>query len=133
MRLLVVDDEAIVGRALQRCLSADHDVEVLSDGVEAVARIRRGDRFDAILCDVVMPHLTGQEVYEAIATIDREQARRILFMSGRVSDVGCRVGRIPCVAKPFDLPLLRMMIDGFLPIRLADGASAFPSHNRRAR
>ena len=83
MRVLVIDDEAIVGRALQRCLSKDHEVFILEDGAHAITEIRSGARYDAILCDVVMPRISGSDVYEAIAGIDREQARRIVFMSGR--------------------------------------------------
>ena len=126
MRVLVIDDEEIVGRALHRILSRDHEVLVCSIAADAVTRIRAGERFDAILCDVVMPTMSGADVYEAVATIDREQARRIVFMSGRVQDVESRIGKIPCVAKPFDLPALREVVGRFLPIRLHDSGVLTP-------
>ncbi len=118
MRVLLIDDDATVARALERCLSSDHEVVFRTNADQAVTEIRNGARFDAILCDVVMPRMSGEEVYEAIASIDREQARRIVFISGRVFEVGCRVGKVACLPKPFDLPQLRSVIGRFLPIRL---------------
>jgi CheY-like chemotaxis protein len=118
MRLLLIDDDETVARALERCLSTEHEVRFEKNAAQAVDEIRAGERFDAILCDVVMPRMTGQEVHEAVSSIDREQARRIVFVSGRVHEVGCRIGKIACLPKPFELTELRSVIGRFLPIRL---------------
>jgi CheY-like chemotaxis protein len=103
MKVLLIDDDVTVARALERLLSSEHEVVFRTNADQAVTEIRGGARFDAILCDVVMPRMRGEEVYEAVATIDREQARRIVF-SGRVFEVGCRVGKVACLPKPFDVP-----------------------------
>ncbi len=103
MRLLLIDDDETVARALEQ--------------------IRAGTRYDAILCDVVMPRMSGQDLHEAVTTIDREQARRIVFVSGRVHEVGVRIGKVACLPKPFDLVELRSVIDRFLPIRLHSSAT----------
>ena len=80
--ILVVDDEPMMARAVQRLLESEHDVVALSDPNAAVAQVRSGDRFDVIVCDLMMPALSGMEVYEAISAIDADQARRIVFMTG---------------------------------------------------
>ncbi|HZU84811.1 MAG TPA: ATP-binding protein [Polyangiaceae bacterium] len=81
-RILVVDDEPMMARAVQRLLDAEHDVVATSDPREAVDRVVGGARFDAILCDLMMPTMTGMEVYEAIAQAAPDQARRMVFMTG---------------------------------------------------
>jgi CheY-like chemotaxis protein len=119
MRVLIIDDEERVGIALERCLNKEHEVELVSSSPAAVARIVSGERFDAILCDVVMPEMTGQEVFQAVAAILPGQARRIIFMSGRVTEVKCSLGVVRCIQKPFDMSVVRRAISGFLPIRLS--------------
>jgi CheY-like chemotaxis protein len=81
-RLLVIDDEPMMARAVQRLLESEHDVVAMSDPNAAVEEIRSGARFDAIVCDLMMPALSGMEVYEAIFAIDADQAHRIVFMTG---------------------------------------------------
>jgi CheY-like chemotaxis protein len=81
-QVLVIDDEPMMARAVQRLLDAEHDVVVSSDPFGAVEQVRAGARFDAILCDLMMPTMTGMDVYEEIARIEGEQARRMVFMTG---------------------------------------------------
>ncbi len=81
-RILVVDDEPMMVRAIQRLLEGEHDVFSTTDPVDAVAQVRSGARFDAILCDLMMPAMSGMDVFEAVRRIAPEQARRIVFMTG---------------------------------------------------
>ena len=81
-RVLVIDDEPMMARAVQRLLDGEHDVVVSSDPLGAVEQVRAGARFDAILCDLMMPTMSGMDVYEAIARVESEQARRMVFMTG---------------------------------------------------
>ncbi|MBV9947687.1 MAG: response regulator [Myxococcales bacterium] len=81
-RILVLDDEPMMARAVQRLLDGEHEVTVSSDPREAVENVIRGARFDAILCDLMMPTMTGMEVHDAIARVDPAQARRMVFMTG---------------------------------------------------
>ncbi len=81
-RLLVVDDEPMMVRAIERLLAGEYDLVATTDPVDAVERVRSGLRFDAILCDLMMPTMSGMEVYESIRGIEPEQARRIVFMTG---------------------------------------------------
>jgi PAS domain S-box-containing protein len=78
-RVLVIDDEVAVGRALRLLLAPETDVIAVTTGQEALARIATGERFDAILCDLMMPDISGIELYNRVAP---ECARRIIFMTG---------------------------------------------------
>jgi CheY-like chemotaxis protein len=53
-----------------------------TDPADVVGQVRAGLRFDVILCDLMMPTMSGIDVYEAIRCIDVDQARRIVFMTG---------------------------------------------------
>jgi len=79
-RILVVDDEPLVARAVRRLLS-DHDVVVASDGEEALEICAR-ESFDVVLCDVMMPGISGVEVYERLRARDPAWAERFVFVTG---------------------------------------------------
>jgi len=81
VRVLVVDDEPLVGNAIRRILS-DYDVTFDADPNHAVSRIVTGERFDLILCDLHMPALDGTQVLEAVTRIAPELRRRFVFMTG---------------------------------------------------
>ena len=81
-RVLVIDDEPQVALAMARVLRGQHDVTVLSDGHEALARIAAGDTYDVIFCDLMMPALSGVDLYESLAIANPEQAKRVVFMTG---------------------------------------------------
>lgn len=80
-RILLVDDEEMVLRALRRILSA-HELECVTSAKEALARIDAGPPFDLIVTDLMMPTMTGMEFYEALLARDPELARRTVFMTG---------------------------------------------------
>jgi signal transduction histidine kinase len=81
-RVLVVDDEPLVGAAVRRDLAPEHDVDVVTSGAEALARVRGGERFDLVLCDVVMPQMTGPQLAAELERAAPDQAERLLFMTG---------------------------------------------------
>ena len=64
--VLVVDDEPLILKLVSAVLAGDHDVTCESRGESALARIRVGERFDAIVCDLMMPQLTGMDLHEAV-------------------------------------------------------------------
>lgn len=100
-RVLVVDDEPLVVRFLLRLLGREHDVTTATSGREALERLSERT-FDAVLCDVVMPELSGIEVWERL---EPPQRARLVFMTGNASvpEVHaflCQV-RAPVLKKPF--------------------------------
>jgi signal transduction histidine kinase len=81
LRVLIVDDEPLVARALGRILRG-HVITEVGSGREALARIRQGAAFDIVFCDVMMPDTSGMEVYDAILAEKPEFLDRLVFMSG---------------------------------------------------
>ncbi|MHB8420892.1 MAG: hybrid sensor histidine kinase/response regulator [Myxococcales bacterium] len=81
-RILVVDDEALVGKSLRRVLGREHDVETVTRAKEALDLIASGERYDVILCDISMPEMTGMDLYDRMLVADRDQADRMIFISG---------------------------------------------------
>jgi signal transduction histidine kinase/CheY-like chemotaxis protein len=81
-RLLVVDDDVLVARTLARQLSGHH-VEVVLSGQAALERLTSsGHGFDLVLCDLMMPDMTGMDVYEAVEERLPALAERFVFVSG---------------------------------------------------
>lgn len=104
-RVLVIDDEVGLVRAVRRTLKKNHDVAIARSGVEA-RRILEEDRgFDLILCDLMMPEVTGMDLHEWLAERDPTAADRMLFMTGGIFTPRARdfLKRVPntCLEKPF--------------------------------
>ncbi len=104
-RVLVIDDEPAVAHAIRRSMEAVHDVTALTSAQEALRRIDAGERFDVILCDLIMPEVPGYELYEQLEARVPDQARRMVFLSGGAFTQAARafVDRrsITCLDKPF--------------------------------
>jgi PAS domain S-box-containing protein len=80
-RILLVEDDPQVRRVvLTQLNSLGYAVTAAGSGAEALDRLDRGEIFDAVLSDVVMPGMSGPELARAIA--GRHPSSRILFMSG---------------------------------------------------
>ena len=113
-RLLVVDDDVAVRRALIRILGDAHEVLTVSSGAEAIETILSGERFDVVLCDLMMPRVTGDQCFERVHEIAPEQAKRFVFMTGGAFTASARAflekTQLPLIEKPFDLLLLRSVI-----------------------
>src|SRR5207249_773212 len=56
-RILVVDDEPLIGVSIRRGLGSDHNVQVVSTGRAALDLIEAGQRFDVVVCDLMMPEM----------------------------------------------------------------------------
>jgi CheY-like chemotaxis protein len=81
-QVLVIDDEPQMGTAIARILAPLHDVTTVHSAREAAARFTRGETFDVILCDMVMPHMSGLDLYRELVTSAPALASRIVFMTG---------------------------------------------------
>jgi signal transduction histidine kinase len=115
-RVLVVDDEVAIGRVLERTLGRYHDVVTLTSGKEALARIASGERFDAIISDLMMPEVTGMEIYERLSRIAVDQAKRMIFITGGAFTEQTRAFLDsvpnPRIEKPFEVANILAMIAG---------------------
>ncbi|HYO56271.1 PAS domain S-box protein [Archangium sp.] len=113
-RVLIIDDEPMVGKSIRRILASEHDVEVIARAGEAIARISAGERFDAILCDLLMPDVSGMDVYQMLSEVAPDQVQRIIFMTGGAFTAKALefLNQVPNqkVDKPIDFNVLRMLI-----------------------
>ncbi len=109
-RVLVLDDDPLVGRSMARLLQAAHEVTVLASPAEALARVERGERWDAVLCDLMMPELSGMDVEERLARTAPDVVPRIVYLTGGAFTDRARKfladGR-PFLEKPVDAQALR--------------------------
>lgn len=80
-RVLIVEDEVLLGRALGDQIGEHHDVRVAPNGLDALTVLEK-DRFDVVLCDLKMPGLSGEGLYREVARRDPDQAKRFVFMTG---------------------------------------------------
>jgi PAS domain S-box-containing protein len=113
-RVLVVDDEMVVANTLKVMLQGEHDLVVAESGAEALELLQKESEpaaYDAILCDLMMPGMTGMELFEVLRREHPELVGRVVFMTGGVSIV--RVSEflesVPNAKfeKPFDMAELR--------------------------
>jgi two-component system cell cycle sensor histidine kinase/response regulator CckA len=112
-RVLVIDDEPLICSAMKRALSGEHQVTAVHSPREAL-RLMRADPFEVILCDLMMPEMTGMSLHAELAGFDARQAERIIFLTGgafvpAAREFLDRVG-LPRMEKPVDLPALRAII-----------------------
>jgi signal transduction histidine kinase/CheY-like chemotaxis protein len=106
-RVLVVDDDDGVARALERILRSDYDVTVARGGEEALEAIVAVGPFDAMIVDISMPGMDGPHLYERI----REQwpglERKIIFATGGAFTAASRAFLASVPNSRFEKPITR--------------------------
>jgi two-component system, cell cycle sensor histidine kinase and response regulator CckA len=126
-RVLVVEDEEMV-RRIARCALEEYGYQVLeaADGATALALLAAGTEVDLILCDIVMPGLSGQEL--GVALTRAAPGAIILYMSGYTgSDVKLRqlaLPSAPFIQKPFVASDLAARVRALLDQRSSSGVGA---------
>jgi DNA-binding NtrC family response regulator len=81
-RVLIIDDDPRISLSLQLILSEWHDVTALTSPCEALLRMRHGERYDVVLCDVMMPELSAMDLYAVLEQELPGIARRLVFLTG---------------------------------------------------
>jgi CheY-like chemotaxis protein len=113
-RVMLIDDQVVMLRLLSRALSR-YELVQFTDPREALSRLRTGERFDAIVCDVYMPGMTGPEFQGELQKLDGDQARRMLFLTGALlgQEMGEFVAFNPrrILHKPVDLEAVRRSVE----------------------
>src|ERR1700675_4186219 len=104
-KILVVDDEPSIRKYLQTLLEVDgYDVETVSSGREAIAKVSGGERPDFIILDVLMPELNGIDTLKELMQADRSLNVIMLSCSNEVGTVveAIRIGAHDYLTKPFE-------------------------------
>ena len=102
--IMVVDDDPLMCDVLEAMLSSDYEVSAFTSPRAALATLLESD-VDLVLCDVMMPELSGIDLYERLARERPELANRLIFLTGGAFTERARIflNRIarPVLAKPF--------------------------------
>lgn len=113
-RLLVIDDEDSILELTREILLTDHyRVEIARDGQSALRQIQQR-HYDLVVCDMKMPDLNGEQVYQWLHASNPAAAARLIFMTGDVindktQEFFERNGKV-CLAKPFTLDQFRAAV-----------------------
>lgn len=104
-RVLVVEDEDAVAAGLRLLLEQEYQVDVASTGQEALAKLSSG-AFDAVLCDLMMPGMSGIELFRILASTRPGLEEKLVFMTGGAftpeAEAFLDEIKNPRVEKPFD-------------------------------
>jgi len=115
--VLVVDDEPQIARVIRAALRA-HDVQSVTSAAEALSKLRAGERFDIIICDLMMPEMTGMELHETLERERPDDARRIVFLTGGAFTPKARTFleqvKNMRIDKPFEVAGLRALVAEWL-------------------
>lgn len=113
-RILVVDDEPLIIRGIQRVLAKEHDVVTCVAAKDALALIGSGEVFDVILCDLMMPVMTGMDLHHELSRVAPAQASKMVFMTGGAFTASASrflsETHREHVEKPFDHAALRRLV-----------------------
>lgn len=123
-KALVVDDEESNAALVRRVLAgAGYDVESTTLSRRALVMMER-TAYDAVICDVKMPELSGQELYGRVCQIRPEMARRFVFITGDIDGEDTREfldqSRCSYFMKPFNLERLTAAVDMLTGSRTPD-------------
>jgi CheY-like chemotaxis protein len=117
-RVLVVDEEdedylEIGGRALWRILRREHDV-IAHRPRSALANLLSGERYDAIVCEMLMPTMCGVEIHRELLYHCPAQAARMVFVAEGLTQATHQVFlhnfARPCLRRPFSKDAVRMVV-----------------------
>lgn len=114
-RVLAVDDDPLILGAIQRALEDRHEVLAVSRAEVALERITGGERFDVILCDLMMPRMSGEDLHRELERVAPGQARAMVFLTGGAFTLKARefLDGAPNLRleKPFDPAQLSSLVD----------------------
>jgi len=112
-RILVIDDEPNLARTLAILLN-DHTVEVAIGGAAGLTRLERDTELDLVLCDLMMPEITGMDVYAEVCARWPALAPRFVFMTGGAFTPRARAFLATCerphLEKPFRAESVRELL-----------------------
>jgi CheY-like chemotaxis protein len=123
----VVDDELPLASMLQRVLEDEHEVHVTTTAHEALVLLTSGAEFDVVLCDLLMPAMSGMDLYRELKRERPGQENRMVFMTGgaftpRAAEFLALVSNRR-IEKPFDLSQVRRLVR-----ELTTAGTSAPAH-----
>lgn len=112
-KILVIDDEPSIGKAIRRILIRDHDVTLQTDAREALVLLA-DETFDVVFCDLMMPRMSGMDFFDAVSRTAPPQAKKIVFLTGGAfsprSEEFLQSIENPCLPKPFSREIVTSVV-----------------------
>jgi PAS domain S-box-containing protein len=113
-RVLVIDDEPALAAMIRRVLSRDCHVDLAVDAREGLALLAGSEPYDVILCDLMMPDMTGMDLFAEVARRHPGLERRFIFMTGgaftpRATEFLAQVSNRR-LEKPFETAVLKAAV-----------------------
>jgi DNA-binding response OmpR family regulator len=116
--VLVADDEPHIGRILQLKLErGPYRVSLVPNGREALERLEGAEPIDFVLLDIMMPHLSGLDVLEALRRLPSRRSTPVIVLTAKGQDAdrerAIELGADDFFTKPFSPSKLVARIDEF--------------------
>lgn len=109
-RVLVVEDERAISLLLERLVRATGaEVEVVHDGLEALASIR-AHRPDLVLLDLIMPVMNGEELLRTLEQEGLLPDLRVVVISTKEELTGLEHLNLPRLSKPFEATAVKQVV-----------------------
>ena len=111
-RVLLVDDDVHVSKALARLLRRFCDVEIVQSIEEAQRLLALDSAFALVLCDLLLADGSGLELYRWLLSTDSPLTDKVAFMTGLGDDApeAEEFSEVPCLGKPLDIERVRAML-----------------------
>jgi PAS domain S-box-containing protein len=113
-RVIVVDDEEAIIKSMRRVLRK-HEVIVTNGGKSAMDILLRDQEFDVVVCDLMMPDLSGMDLYKRVSRFSPALASRFIFLTGgavgdKFKDFLSSIQN-PTYEKPLDIKTIQQIIN----------------------
>ena len=112
-RILIVDDDEIVAQLMEEILERQgFETEIAVNGLEGLEKISQ-NKYDVIISDCNMPRMRGDKLYLEVQKLSEDLAKRIIFISGNITDFIISTGN-RFLAKPFSPKQLVEVVNDLL-------------------
>lgn len=118
-RILVVDDSSTILKVVSAILTRHgYEAAVARDGSIGIDMIKRGDQFDLVLLDFVMPRMNGYQFCRELRSMPEHKSLPVVLMSAKGDKIRGQfvkqTGAVDAITKPFDARALVAVIQGAL-------------------
>ena len=114
-RVLIIEDEVVLAKWLARLLGKSFEVVLAHSGQDGIDTWIEQGPFDVVLCDLMLPVVTGMQIHKKLHSLSPGSEHRIVFMTGGAFTAAIEhfLENItnPRLEKPFDVPTLLATVE----------------------
>lgn len=113
-RILIVDDSPINVAILGEVLSAQYDIQIATNGRDALENVESATLPDLILLDIMMPGMNGYEVCRSLKASERTRHIPVIFVTAKDEEAdeerGFALGAVDYIIKPISIPIVKARV-----------------------